>query len=217
MRLLEPEKLNEKYEKTSSKKEEILANLNAKKITAVQRYLYTINSSIDCTDKAYKSNYNYFYKLKPIISGEFNDLYFELMKKATSEVDKQNVSVNKVIEIADSIKKIAPEAKKKFYPSFSTKLLHTINHNYPIYDSKVWYFFCNRKSTPGKDEFIDFYEKLVIEYERVTENKLLNPIIEYLNENIGVDFKNINPVKKIDFIIWQYQKIIDDEVKKKSK
>lgn len=95
--------------------------------------------------------------------------------------------------------------------SFSTKLIHMIDHSRPVYDSKIaaFYFFdspTGRNITARHGRLMDFYAFLQKEYTRIQNNGLLNPAIEAFRkqfeqqEGIG----NLHAVKIIDTLIWSY-------------
>ena len=179
-------------EKTSS-------NKNAK--NAIEKYLATIGENLNKIDEDYERNYRNFYRLRSVPKKE----YFGLLKSKKGSVEK--VEYGEVEIVINTLRE--PSGGKNHY-SFSTKLLHTLNHDYPIYDSMVAKFFGLSTSSMDLIKFKVFYEFLIKEYKDIGKNSSLKEVIKYLNddEEIGKNFKKISTVKKIDFIIWQYQKII---------
>lgn len=134
--------------------------------------------------------------------------FFELMKKT-----KPNDSL---ITIVEKLYKSLPIGMYEF--SFATKLLHTINTNSPIYDSKVYKYLRN-------DEKVDLWDihqkkfdsagKEMTKLEKIDHNwiELNNWYSSFLKT---VTFKNwiawfdksfpkfasISNIKKVDFIIF---------------
>ncbi|MBO7477190.1 MAG: hypothetical protein J6U04_04570 [Salinivirgaceae bacterium] len=213
MEMLGRKSLDAEYEKIFLKKDEILNSLQenknvkclGQKMNPVQKYLYTINKKDEADSNEYKAIYKNFYGLGRFSSNDFVNEYFkELQIKKT---EYENVDSKCVMDV---IKHFQPFTSSNQY-SFSTKLLHTINNDYPIYDSKVGRFYCGGTPNPAMETFEPFYKELINEYKRIGGEKLLVKTIEYLDEKVGFGFENISFVKKIDFIIWRYQTIIDNE------
>ena len=215
MKILEPGKLCEKYEEIRQKTDEIKKELTKGKKTPVEKYLDTINNC-DNIDKIYQRNYKSFYKLTPrSVSNEaWLKQYFGII---TSEKENhKRVDIEDVCNIISVLSKIPSDKErrtKKNHYSFSTKLLHTINQDYPIYDSKVVKFYFDKNSSQmDRDRFKAIYNDIVKEYTRIEKHPKLKKIFDDIFKKID-NSEKISFVKKIDFVIWQYQKIIDKKAK----
>lgn len=97
--------------------------------------------------------------------------------------------------------------------SYATKLLHTVNNNSPIYDSLIKDFFFLPEIDPQLDFedrihlFLERYQFLETEYNRILINNLLRPSIIYIRENYNLN-DSVNDKKIIDSIIWAFVKYL---------
>ncbi len=98
--------------------------------------------------------------------------------------------------------------------SFATKLLHMINPQTPIYDSKVaaFYFFQEPNSKRPLQEriarFCAFHAFLIQEYQRVLQNGLLASSIRTFRQKFSL--QNFTDEKVIDSLIWAYVVLLQD-------
>ena len=102
---------------------------------------------------------------------------------------------------------------KKFQrlePSFSSKIVATINPNLPIWDTEVLARLNITVPNYNLDREIRsrrmtrIYEKIVGWYSKFLNTKQAETMIETFNKKIGI--LDITPIKKIDFILWQTRK-----------
>ena len=102
--------------------------------------------------------------------------------------------------------------------SFTTKLLHTLNQNLPIYDKYIAAFFLFpdwQDKNAGKESICNgIYEFLKYEYQRIQKEKILPKAIEIFKTKVKqLDLKNAEKItdeKIIDFYIWQFSKMMKD-------
>jgi hypothetical protein len=95
--------------------------------------------------------------------------------------------------------------------SYGSKLLHTINNTYPIYDSRVHSALSlpsiYAQSVNGEKKikrFLSIYHTINEYYENIIENNLLDVVITQLEASKDTSKLNYktNPVKLLDFIFW---------------
>ena len=112
-------------------------------------------------------------------------------------------------------KKVTFEQTLKFFfdkldrieSSFSSKIVATINPNFPILDSQVlknlWIKIpvYNLEKKERFNIMIKNYNKIIIEYSDFLKNKEWEEAIKIFDENIWK--VNITDIKKIDFMLWQ--------------
>jgi len=130
---------------------------------------------------------------------DFFEKYFHYLEKNKK---------NQRIPLLDVIKILYNNTKNhKVYFSFSSKLVHMINPNKPIYDARIqsFYFlpnFSDKRSYEDKIGIIDKnYKFLENEYNRVIEKNILDSSINLFYERFGYR-DNITYVKVIDYLIW---------------
>lgn len=206
--------LNEKYKKITSYQKQIRDFLL--KENAVESYLNTINISKEISE-SYRSNYKKFYGLR--LSDDLAEAYFNKLIKVNKAFDKRkNAEYKDVEKMISELRDISfvSEGKAVNHFSFSTKLIHTVNHNFPIYDQEVGKFFlyeisCKNRPSMTLEKFNQFYNALIAEYRRIKNDSCLQGIIGSFDKEIK-GFKEISFEKKVDFIIWRYQTIVDKEV-----
>ena len=161
---------------------------------AVGLYAYrdTLDLSKIGTEK-YQKNYSYYYRVRR--DDEWKAEYFAYMQK---QVGKSGITF---AEIIDQISRIS----HKNEASFASKMLATLNPNYPILDSNVAKFLKFNYHAKSMQYCIEIYKEL-------TEN-----VHAFLQTNDGVkcveefdrmfpNFTDISPVKKIDLYLWKMGK-----------
>jgi len=161
----------------------------------INKYLGIMNKFRSCdasTDYAFQRAYKGFYRVRR--SDDFCRIYFDYMEKYKND---RNVSFDAVlIHIFNETGRLEP--------SFSSKLLATINSNAPVWDSHVLsqlsirpprYYERNRLEAT-KDTY-KVLEEWYSEYMR-TENA--SEVIACFDSHLP--YKQLTNVKKIDLILW---------------
>jgi hypothetical protein len=96
---------------------------------------------------------------------------------------------------------------KKYYSSFITKLMHSIDNELPIYDSNVNKVFSSmHRQNADKNKRLEsisyYYDKLIYWYKEVMpKNEEIKKTITYFRSKFKCP--KINDVKVADFILWQ--------------
>lgn len=102
----------------------------------------------------------------------------------------------------------------KVHFSFSTKLLHTLNKDAPIYDSNISAFYFLPQTSGGTadqriEKCVSQYAFLIREYERIKSESLLAAAIEAFSRQ-HEDFSTISFTKQVDFILWHFTKTLQN-------
>lgn len=137
--------------------------------------------------------FNGFYQVRR--NAEWRRCFYSFME------DKKDTKIG-IQDVLTYLYKNTPQNRIEL--SFSSKLLHTINPDFPIYDKKVADFlkldnlFNNKTQQEKLNYQIHNYEKITDWYKRPQAQNLVlsfdSLFPEYANK--------IGNVKKIDFIIW---------------
>lgn len=146
-------------------------------------------------DLQLQKEYKIFYGLKRYYSPEFCNQYFTILQELKNEeID--------FISVFKRVKNI----KGSCEISFTSKLVHTINPNFPIWDSIVTkghfkisapYYQIKNKEQICCERYEQYYSEFK-NYMNTQEGKILiNKFDEAFPDN------NITNIKKIDFILWQ--------------
>lgn len=176
---------------------------------SVARYRNTLTADRN------KQDFKSFYGLNGAhLSADFLERYFEVLdskKIGNVELGKDSASAaedaGRIAAYLATIPSNGNGYKIQF--SFSTKLLHTINPDCPIYDSHIadFYFFppvWNLRDNGAKlQAYKNQYIFLIQEYKRIKENNLLDEAISVFQQNIE-GFSEISYIKQIDFILWRF-------------
>lgn len=162
------------------------------KYTFLQNNLYRVNVA---NNEEYKNNYKIFYRIARKGSS-FCEQYFSIMENLKNI---KNIDIKTIFDHVYTIKNTNEI-------SFSSKMLHSINPNFPIWDSIVTkgHFKINvsyYKYKANKNLLCEKYLEYTSQFEeyKLSDNgKMLIDLFNKRYPNI-----NISDTKKIDFILWQ--------------
>jgi len=144
----------------------------------------------------FQKTYRKFYVMR-FLTQRFLKEYFIILSNKETNLRK---ILNRLYEI--------PIGKgiKAIHFSFTTKLLHTVNNNLPIYDSLVGKFFDLKVSGSSKKDKInsrvEVYDKLRKYYKDLLNNKRIKKIILTFRRKFNCNKGKISDTKILDFIIW---------------
>lgn len=156
--------------------------------------LKNIDLSIDIK---FRTKFNGFYRIRQKPEKFYNKYYTLLNSslKASPEF----------IEVLEQLYSV----EERLESSFTSKLLHTINPNLPIWDSIVMKnlnlktTFYSKDIEIKKENIVTQYQKLSTFFNDFILTKEGKNLINLFDEKIITQDLNITPLKKIDFIIWQ--------------
>jgi len=189
------------YELINRHIEPILESISERHISDYEWIIENKNN----IDSHFKKKYKSFWQLNAaLLSDEFCDEYF---------LELYNLIERGTFDLRDLAKKFytIPSNTKganKLQFSFCTKLCHVVNPCLPIYDAMVkdFYFFKEPNSRVELylriELFMDFYEFLIREYDRIIHNKLLDASIWAFFERFGA--QKFTTQKVIDSLIWAF-------------
>lgn len=158
----------------------------------------------------FKKTYRSFYQLNAArLSDDFCESYFSLLEES-----RDNDTVN-VEDITNRLYDLESNSKGTHAVqfSFASKLVHTVNDDFPIYDSMVsaFYFFPDVKPNWDKkrkiQEYLESYQFLRNEYCRIMENNLLEVAMEEFRERFAVGDEYSN-MKLIDTLLWRFTALL---------
>ena len=176
----------------------------------IEKYLKIMElfGKVDVTqDGDFQKFFNGFYQVRRNV--EWRTAFYEYMLKHNNNYQEKGLSTVPIKEIMEELSGIGQ--KQRIELSFASKLLHTINPTYPIYDKNVAAHLNERYKlgiTPPnpklkKDEKIAYqvrnYQKLIDWYQSGETSPYVAKFCELFH---GYQDK-IGDVKKIDFIIWR--------------
>jgi hypothetical protein len=143
------------------------------------------------------------------LTNEMKQEYFKIMQEKR---DHEVIDPSDVAKRLYQFKRIKGDNSLQF--SFTTKLMHTVNNAYPIYDSEASRVF-NFTRPDEKDyekrlkNYVMQYNEISKTYKAILSNNLLDSTLKLFDET----FKNNNlpNVKKIDFVFWSGGKILKNK------
>jgi hypothetical protein len=178
----------------------------------VDDYAYLIGAvrnTVVSTDARFQKTYRSYWRMYGAgLSENFCRQYFEYLEelKSIPKPDLETIAVRLYQIPANALN------KPKLHFSFSTKLVHMLDPNRPVYDSQVarFYFLPNNDSWKFDVKLaqrLKSYEFLIREYARIIEHGVLDPAIDGFRKRFKGEFSN---VKVIDTLIWRFVSMLSD-------
>ncbi len=161
----------------------------------------TVNNVVN--NEEFKRTYRRFYVLNAGGLGQrLIDRYFELLQKRETNLKNILVELSEIPRL---------NGKPAILLSFASKLIHTVDNNKPIYDSRIAKIFniklnYNIKGIKEKiDDRLVQYNLLKERFSKILKDQEVKKIIKDFKERLKVD---IVDVKMLDFILWKLGDII---------
>lgn len=143
------------------------------------------------TDKDFQKKFKGFYKVRK--GDNWSKYYYDLFENVKKDPDNQTFEY-----ILNSIY----NKTGTYEPSFSSKMLATLNPNYPIWDQYVLKNTGTEvPSVKNINSLVATYKEIELWYKKFIVSPAGKTCIAEFDENFP-DYNNINDVKKIDFLLW---------------
>ena len=158
------------------------------------RYIMNVVHNTDVsTDTTYQRKYNGFYILR-FTTEDFRRVYYDYMeaKKGCKDVRFEDVFTHLYTETGG------------MELSFASKLVHTINPDMPIWDSRVRYHLKLKRRPTSVQKTIDYYTDFAQMFAEYIETQNAAEIVGVFDEIFGDT--GLTAVKKIDNAIWSLGK-----------
>ena len=178
-------------------------------------YVFLIDRFHSCrksitTDHLFQFLFRSYYRLDNAgLTNEFKAAYFRIMEGLS---DQKEINLETVCNSLKAYKNKKDQVTLQF--SFCTKLIATINTDYPIYDSfvaKVFNFSLSQSDNSYEAklvEYMRFYQYLSVVMSSISRSKEMAELDCLLINKID-NWNQITNTKKADFIIWTTGKIIN--------
>lgn len=137
------------------------------------------------------------------------NIYFSIFSELVVE---DYVNTDKIIK--EVLRGLTPMREKLEY-SYASKMIHTVNTNYPLYDSYVKSAL-RLKNISGKsneeriESYLIIYKKIIEIYNKIIKNESLKNLIKNFEEQRKLN--DINDIKILDFLFWGTGKLINDKM-----
>ena len=194
----------------SKNEKAIIANINRKDLDTYVSIKDEFLKSDVSSNSAFQLKFNSFYRLNGAgLTKEFKSVYFKLMEEKRNNDDFDSWQIKEIM--LELFKYKNAQGNNCIHFSFTTKLMHTINNNLPIYDSmikKVFGFagpYHYNSSTEKIDSYLAQYEVIKDTYNQIMQNNLLSSTFELFD----LKFPNstLSKIKASDFIFWTAGKL----------
>lgn len=169
------------------------------------RYLMdTFRRTDTARDVQFQRTYRSYWQMGAARLGdEFCEAYFALLEelKAFEHADVGRIAV-RLYNVASNSK-----GERKLHFSFSTKMIHMLQPERPVYDSLVaQFYFLSEDGTTFDEKLksrLESYQFLVAEYRRLLNGGLLAPSITAFRERFTFA-DTFTDTKIIDTLIWRF-------------
>lgn len=168
----------------------------------VAQYDWLIQNINQIADIEYQKKYKYFWRLSGAgLSQAYCQEYFHFLENGL------NTNVPNLDVLALNLYQIPINTNRQALQfSFCTKLCHMLNHELPIYDSRIRIFY--NFNEPSRQlpvaqritAYIQFHQFLIAEYNRVLNEGLLAASIEAFRHHLNP--QHFTDIKIIDSLIW---------------
>lgn len=206
------EKVNEVIDFVNNFQDLIIDNIQESSIAVYDFIIKECNKGDIKRNLVFQFIFSSFYGLNNAgLTNEFKDLYFDLFD---SNKDKPVMDFKDVLYKLSQVKNHKGQNSLQF--SFTTKMFHTIDSTYPIYDNEIASLFGFRQPYSQKDInikisiYLDQYEQIKYTYNKMISDKLIKSAVDIFNLRFG---KFSIPETKIhDFIFWSAGKIKNKKI-----
>lgn len=187
--------------------ESIINNLSYESIMVYKFIMKEFKATNIIDNYLFRFVYSNFYRLDNAKLGEeFKSGYFRIMEENKRKLE---LEPRKIVLKLYKYKRLKGDNSIQF--SFTTKMMHTVNPKYPIYDSMVtkalgFSIPYNKDIKKKVDKYINQYKEISEVYKIILKDDLMKTTFDLFDKRFGED---INDLKKLDFIIWSFGKLIN--------
>ena len=144
-------------------------------------------------DEKFQKTFTGFYRIR-----RSKELFLSKYYKYMESLKGKNVTFSEIIKKVYSF-------KGSIEPSFSSKMLATLDPNMPVWDQ---YVLINSgigvPSYYGKtiEKCISIYEQIILYYKRLLKSQDAKDMLNLFNKKLP-EYKHFTDIKKIDLMLWQ--------------
>lgn len=180
-------------EKTSQlAKVENALNTLAARAYDIGRYFVTIDQVGNCRSRDYQRNYNRFYRVRR--GAEWQSVYYEILLREYGNKPSFAQVITEMYERTGNIE-----------PSFSSKLVATLDTDKPVWDKYVLTNLSKKLTGTNKEvrlkNAISLYQDIEEWYRAFLLTEEGKQWISLFDEKL-IEFFDLSATKKIDLILW---------------
>lgn len=161
--------------------------------------------------------YTSYYNLRGFLRKNFFEYYFsKFSEKDILEQIKKMKNLDDLRVILNKLLNDTKDITEKYQYSFISKMIHTMNPKFPIYDKYIRIALKLKDPSVEREEkrlniFWKIYKEIWDVYMYILENKCLDNVIEKLSikRDISELVKTSNWIKVFDFLFWGLGKVIE--------
>jgi hypothetical protein len=190
---------------------EIINAIESKSVQLYSKLCEMLKNSDIKRNVEFQKIYRYFYILnRGGLTEEFIQHYFVRLQEA-----KENIPTLESL-IRDFYTYDRQNNKPSVQFSFSTKLLHMVDHNYPIYDNLVEKVFGYKSlyvqyKMTFDDKVLECTKRIKyiqsVYYELISSNQIESILEAFDRKFFGND---LGVMKKVDFVVWTYGRLLQN-------
>ncbi len=161
----------------------------------------------------FQNLFKLYYNLGHYLGKKFFKFYFsKFSNKDLQETIKKLKNVDGLRSVLENLLEESKKATGKYHYSFISKIIHTINPEFPIYDKYIRIALKLRDPSGDKEEkrceiFWETYKEIWDCYRYILKNKCLDKIIEEFS--VKRDITELSKVKILDFLFWSMGKVME--------
>jgi hypothetical protein len=180
----------------------IIRAVSEKSVTHYRDLMSWFDATNAADDEAFQRRFAYFYRMnRRGLTPEFKLHYFRRLEELR---DEPTVPVS---DLVWELYEFPTGRGKSLQLSFATKLAHTANPSYPIYDSLVSRVFGFRPAyvKDPRARFATlwtFYSALAPTYERMLAQPETQSLVEAFHRKYRTTPREVSDVKVLDFVLW---------------
>ena len=190
--------------------QEIIANINQIDLDTYNSIQEDFQKGNVNSNSSFQTRFSSFYRLNgAALTPEFKSTYYSIMEKNRNNTDFEDFQIKEIILELFNYENYQGDKCIQF--SFTTKLIHTINNDLPIYDSmikKVFgfkgpHYYNNTNEKIGI--YMNQYNSIKETYRQIIKNDMLSSVVTLFNSKFTG--YSLGDIKTLDFIFWTAGKI----------
>lgn len=183
-------------------KDAIIRAISEKSVTHYRDLMSWFDGTNAADDEAFQKRFAYFYRMnRRGLTAEFKRHYFRRLEELRGQ---PTVPVS---DLVWELYEFPTSRGKSLQLSFATKLAHTANPSYPIYDSLVAGVFGFRPSYVKDPQarfstLWSFYTALAPTYEHMLAQPETRSLVKAFHREYETSPREVSDVKVLDFVLW---------------
>lgn len=171
-------------------------------------YDWLVQNVQQVVDPLYQNRYITFWRLNAArLSQNYCQIYFQQLQAGLNNPPQIGILANQLYQIPTH-----NNGRQSLQFSFCSKLCHMLNRQIPIYDAMIRAFYFvtepdrNLLVPQRINDYVQFHQFLINEYNRILNQGLLAPSIQAFRGHFNP--QNFTDIKVIDSLIWAFVSLL---------